>query len=199
MFKIRQAIIENRWANAVIRTNSIPAFKQTSKPNGGRYVQTSHYTYVFENNELKVWTSSKKPIFFDDDYAKEIAHLIKLDAPQTLKIFFLKSNQERKPEKFENRVRDLKNFFVHRIEEIYSVKDASFYIGSEKNLLASYLRFSEGNKLVQRDTTLVKLPLIMLAIVLNSNNTPPVLPTSKAKHDDLSISKVKETEQKKKD
>ena len=175
-FKFRQAIIENDWPDATIRTNSRPSFKQIISLDGSRFIETPFYAAVASGNNLTIWTTSKRTVFSNDAYTKEMAHLIGLEGPKTLKILFHRSSSEKKPEDFQNRVRNLQNFFIRHIEEIPSVENVSFCTGSEKNLLASYVRYPNCKQLVKEGS----LPP-SLAVVSNHNDLDKAEDTEKEK------------------
>ena len=165
-FKFRQAIIENNWSDVTIRTNSRPSFKQMFSIDGNRRIDTPFYAAMASGSSLTIWTTSKRTVFPNDEYTKEMAHLIGLETPKNLKILFHRSSNEKKPEDFQNRVRNLQSFFIRHIEEIPSIENISFCTGSEKNLLASYVRYPECKQLIKIDIS-------------------PILPVTISEHIDL--------------
>ena len=167
LFKIRKAIMGNKWEDASIRIHTRQIFKQTINFSGSKLVKTPAYTSTLNNDELRIWTSQERCVFPNDDYAKEMAFLIGLDKPRFLDVFFNKAHRE-KPEEFHKRANALQRFFIPYIRDIYSIENVSFYDRSEENKLSSFVRYLDCKQLIKEDTLYV-------------------MPVVKAKHSDFEI------------
>ena len=172
--KIRRTIMEKEWDDVDIRINGRSQFKQVFRISGDRDIHTPSYIASRQGDTLEITMTSQRTIFANDIYAKELASLIGLEQPAILNIYLSKSVFEKKnPEEFQNRSRDLQNFFVRHIRDIYGIKAVSFY-DSDQNLLALYERFSDNGVLfeVERD-----------ALAQASEDVPPAtLPVYQTKH-----------------